>query len=319
MAGGHPLNRLFFLFALLIGCCGYLPVVGSAQAEQSDETGKEQAELIPQDDIILHKGEGEKKKPVTYSLTISKNSERLDLDGYMSSEEDYKTLIGLVKANFPATNLNDDVEIKKEKTEEDVKIGGFSFALKLLGYVETGRASVDNNGLSLRGKANTAVVLTEINKLIESEKPTGIPITLHIARPDKNWQASISGDRLVKISGLIKSRELKDTIFSVVQRRFSDSRIEDRTFIKKDVSEEWAKVSLKSIELLALLEKGSVEITEKTVHLKGDASSSRALYEIDRLSRQLPDGFSLKSEVTAPMLPRAGMVAVPVLGAISQQ
>ncbi len=316
MMGERPFRRQRALFALVLGCCGYLACGSSAvMAEPTANDAPRTEDLIPQDDVIFRNEASADELPITYSLQIYKEPSRIKLKGNMSSQEDYKTLMGLVKANFPAVDLNNRVKINDKAAKEDVKIGGLSFALKLLGYVETGRASVDNNGLSLQGETSTAVVLTEVNKLIENDKPTGMPMNIHIARPERNWQASVSADGVVKISGIVKSDEVRQNILEVINSRFPRFRLEDRTLVNKSISDAWESVSLRSVELLSLLEKGSVEVTEQTIHLKGDASNGKALLMIDAVGAKLPSGFALRSEVTAPAPPHAGIAAVPVLGA----
>jgi hypothetical protein len=171
----------------------------------------------------------------------------------------------------------------------------------------------------LKGETSTAVVLTEVNKLIENDKPTGMPMNIHIARPEKNWQASVSADGIVKISGVVKSDEVKQKILDVIDRRFPRFRLEDKTLLNKKISDEWGDVSLRSVELLSLLEKGSVEVTEQTIHLKGDASNGKAILMIDAIGAKLPSGFALKSEVTAPAPPHAGIAAMPTLGTTVRQ
>lgn len=318
MMGEHPFRKQRAFLALVLGCCGYL-ACGSAVVAEATGQNAQQADLIPQDDVIFRNEVSADELPITYSLHIYKEPSRIKLKGNMSSEEDYKTLMGLVKANFPAADLNNRVKIDDKSAKEDVKIGGLSFALKLLGYVETGRASVNNNGLSLQGEASTAVVLTEVNKLIENDKPTGMPIDIHIARPEKNWQASVSADGVVKISGVVKSEDVKKQILDVINSRFPRSRLDDKTLVNNKISDEWGNVSLRSIELLSLLDKGSVEVTEETIHLKGDASNGKALLMIEAISGKLPNGFALKSEVTAPAPPHAGIAAVPALSTMVRQ
>ena len=45
-------------------------------------------------------------EPITYAVRIHKELDRIKLKGSMSSEEDQKTLIGLVKASFPSATIS---------------------------------------------------------------------------------------------------------------------------------------------------------------------------------------------------------------------
>ena len=319
MTGDRPFKTQRFLLALVLGCCGYIAQAGVTAAADTNEAAVQQKDLIPQDDIVFRTETSADQSPVTYSLQIHKEPSRIKFKGSMSSEDDYRTLVGMVTGSFPGVDPKYRVKITDEPVAEDVKIGGLSFALKLLGYVENGRASVDNNRLSLHGEASTAVVLTEVNKLIENDKPTGMPMEIHISRPEKNWQASVSKERVVKISGVIKNTQAKQKILELISARFPGFQLEDKTALNDDVSDEWEEISLRSVEMLSHLEKGSVEVTEQVVNLKGDASNGKAVVEIDSISGQLPGGIALKSEVTAPAPPLAGIAAVPSFNAVVPQ
>ena len=315
MSGGRPLKRpikrpsavLFFI----LSCCGYaLPIASSstASAEQFDAS---QVEMIPQDEVVVQNEGGIDNLPITYSLRIYKEPDRIKLKGRMSSEEDYKTLIGLVKANFPSVDLSDRIKVKESAPDADVKIGGLSFALKLLGYLETGRALVDNNGLDLQGAASTAVVLTEVKKIIENNKPTGVPLkNIRIAPPSKAWSASLTRDGTLKFSGMLPHKDGRKAIMEEAKTLFPAFTIDENCSVSDSVPSSWAPAALQSLRLLAILSQGSVELTEDTIHLKGIAPTETALKTIDLIAEGFPSGFSLKSEVTAPAA-HPGVAAVP--------
>jgi hypothetical protein len=312
MTGEQPVKRLRVFLAFVLSCCGYIFWI-SAPA-RADEADTKPAELIPQDEVIVQNRAAAESLPITYSLRIYKEPDRIKLKGNMSSEEDYKTLIGLIKANFPSVNLSDRVTVDEDAVDGDVKIGGLSFALKLLGYLETGQASVDDNGLSLEGSASTAVVLGEVKTLIEKDKPTGVPIkNIRIAPPEKSWHASVTDERTVKITGVVPSEEDRAQLLAFVRQKFSGYVIEDNTAINDKLDARWFQAALNSLELLALLDKGSVEVTEQTIHLVGSAASEMAMKSIDSKASSLPSGFALKSEVTAPA-PYHGFAAIPAAG-----
>lgn len=313
MTGEKPVKWPKAVFAFVLGCCGYVFLGITHSPLRAEEADTQQADMIPQDEVIV-RGEGlAENLPITYSLRITKNPERIKLKGNMSSEEDYKTLIGMVKANFPSTSVVDRVKINEDVSNADVKIGGLGFALKLLGYLESGQAYVDNNGISLEGSASTAVVLTEVKNLIENDKPTGVPLkNIRIAPPEKSWHASVTPDRTIKITGIVPSKDSQKAISDYANQKFSNFDIDDGAVINNQLPDRWTQAAQKSIDLLFLLDMGSVEITEQTIHLKGNATSDTALKSIDAIANDLPSGFALKSEVTAPAPPHAGIAAMPL-------
>jgi hypothetical protein len=311
MSGEHPLQGPGAFFSFLIGCCGCIVTLTTLPGQAAEAV--QQADMIPQDEVVVLGDPNAADNPVTYSLRIYKEPDRIKLKGSISSEEEYKTLMGLVKANFPTIDLSDRIKIDDKAPDGEVKVGGLSFALKLLGYVETGQASVDNNGLFVEGSANTAVVLTEVEKLVKEDKPAGVPIkNLRIAPPRKSWNASIRSEGVLRITGVASTEKQRQELVDLARQKFSYLQILDETVVVTDgLPESWGKVARRSIELLELLEQGSVEVTEQMVHLKGHASTVKGLETIDAIGTNLPGGVALRSEVTAPANQPEGVAAIP--------
>lgn len=309
MPGDKPVRRNGASFALIVSCCGCALWCGANIEARAEPAASAQSAMIPQDDIVVQdEGDGP-SQPVTYSLRIHKEFDRIKLKGSMSSEEDYKTLIGLVKASFPSATINNRVKVMKSAANRDVKIGGLSFALKLLGYVETGNASVDDNGVSIEGSASTAVILNEVKKTLANDRPTGVPIrSIRIAPPTKSWIASVTKEGTLTISGVVPNESGKQAITAAAGRMFPECDVIDGTGVNTRLPDRWMKAALHALDLLRLLDTGSVEITNQSIRLKGDAPSETAVQMIDARATEIPNGFSLNSEVTAPS--RAGVAAI---------
>ena len=310
MSGDKPIRRYGASFVLVLSCCGCALWGGaSIEARAAEPAASPQSAMIPQD-VIVVQDEGEKSsEPVTYSVRIHKDLDRIKLKGSMSSEEDQKTLIGLVKASFPSATIVNRVKLRKSGPDREVKIGALSFALKLLGYVETGKASVDDNGISMEGSASTAVILNEVKKTLANDRPTGVPIrSVRIAPPMKSWTASVTKDNTLTISGVVPDETGKQAITATAERMWPECDVIDGTGFNTRLPDRWMKAALHALELLRLLDNGSVEITDQSIRLKGDAPSETAVKMIDARSTEIPNGFSLNSEVTAPGRP--GVAAI---------
>ena len=311
MSGDKPMRRYGASFALILSCCGCALWWSASVEARAQSTPNGQSAMIPQD-VIVVKDEGTGPvQPVTYSVRIYKEFDRIKLKGSMSSEEDQKTLIGLVKASFPSATVNNRVKIRKSAANRDVKIGGLSFALKLLGYVETGNASVDDNGVWIEGSASTAVILNEVKKTLANDRPTGVPIrSVRIAPPTKSWTASVTKDGSLTISGVVPDESGKQLVTAAATRMWPECDVVDLTGVNTHLPDRWMKAAFHALNLLRLLENGSVEITEQSIRLKGDAPSETAAMLIDARSTEIPTGFSLNSEVTAPGRPGVAAISL---------
>jgi hypothetical protein len=310
MSGDKPVRQNGAFFALILGCCGWTLCCGATlEARAESTTASLQSAMIPQDVVIVQDEGVGSSQPVTYSIRIYKELDRIKLKGSMSSEEDQKTLIGLVKASFPSASINNRVKVRKSAADRDVKIGGLSFALKLLGYVETGSALVDDNGVSIEGSASTAVILNEVKKTLANDRPTGILIrSVRIAPPTKSWTASVTKEGTLTISGVVPDESGKQFITATAGRMWPECDVIDGTGVNTRLPDKWMKAALHALNLLRLLDNGSVEITDQSIRLKGDAPSETAVMLIDARSTEIPNGFSLNSEVTAPGRP--GVAAI---------
>jgi hypothetical protein len=310
MSGDKPFRRNGAFFALILSCCGCTFWWGANSEARAGSAASAQSAMITQDEIVVQDEASGPNLPVTYSVRIHKETDRIKLKGTMSSKEDYKTLIGLVKASFPSATISKRIEIVHSANRSDVKIGGLSFALKILGYVEAGKALIDDNGISIEGSASTAVVLDEVKRAIANDRPTGVPLrSIRIAPPTKSWTASIRKEGTLTISGVVPDESGKQMITAAAGRMFPECDLVDGSGVNTGLPDRWMKAAVHALELLRLLDNGSVEITDQSIRLKGDAASETAVQLIDAHSAQIPDGFSLNSEVSAPP-GRPGVAAI---------
>jgi hypothetical protein len=315
MSGDKPLRRYGASVALILSCLGCAVWYNAShQPARAESALGAQSEMIPQDEILVqNEGAGE-NRPITYSVRIYKDLDRIKIKGNMSSDEDYKTLVGLVKATFPSGTISKNIKITTTPGSHDVKIGGLSFALKLLASLECGKANVDDNGVWLEGAASTAVVLNEVKKTIADDRPTGVPIKfIRVSPPLKSWTASIK-DGSLKISGVMPDETGKRAITVAAGKMFPEYDISDHTGVNTRLPDRWMKAALHALSLLQLLDNGSVEITDQSIRLKGDAPSETAVKMIDARATEIPSGFSLNSEVSSPGRP--GVAAISMDGTL---
>lgn len=293
---------------LKCGCVKFIPICMASAllsgvftgAGAGEERGKS-GEPIPQDEVVVADPDSAKDVPVTYSVRISKESDRIKLKGNISSEEDYKTLIGMIKANFPSMTVRDRVRIEPSAPVPDVKIGGLSFALKVLGYVENGHAIFDDNGLLLEGSVDTATVLDQVQQFVEKEKPEGVSVKgLRVSAPELSWRVQLDESDTIKISGIIPDDEKKSEVLSELRVHFPAHTIVDNSKFSDGLPEHWDESVSKSIEILAYLEYGLIDVTETAINVKGHAEDKAKLVLLLETTKEVPSSVAVNSEVTAP-------------------
>lgn len=257
-----------------------------------------------------------------FNLRIFKETDRIKLKGHLLSEEDHKTVLGVVKAAFPTTDLTDRLKIEENPTKTTLKVGSITFALKALTYMETGTAIVDGVSVSFDGEVETATAHDEIKKFIKSSLPTGVILkSQNIKAPPKSffWHAKLK-DGNISIRGAVLSKENKKSLIDRAHALFKGMKFSDYITISLGVSasegapENWEEATLHSLAVLRLLKSGSIEMKGQTISVEGVAVNKDVLIAIDRLASKYPSGFSLASHVRLPSRKDAdatGVLAMP--------
>lgn len=248
--------------------------------------------------------------PSAFLLRIQKDAGRIKLKGNMPSEEDHKTVLGLVKANFASIDINDRVKAAKGQPGTTVKVGGVNFALKVLSCLETGTATIDDGGVTLGGVAATSALYDEARKHIDTGRPIGVEVKSHnITPPSKTlkWSAVFSNGHL-SMSGVVAGEDDKKVLETTARKLFGHT-IDSSTDLAESAPDSWMTAALHSLQLLRNLEWGTVQITDQSIYVEGTAADESALMEIDALADQYPRGFALESKVSSQR--RAGGNGAP--------
>jgi hypothetical protein len=253
------------------------------------------------------------KQQVAYSIKVMKLApDKLKLKGQVLTQEDHKALIGLVKASFPSANVTDRIKIAGAP-QLDTKpsgIGGISFALKILKFLENGEVRIDERGVDLSGRTESNAAHAEVLGFIETP-PTGVVVRqAQIKAPENalSWRAEVSQGR-VRLTGAVPDSDGKKKLEASVQKLFSGLEIVNDTYIAQGAPESWLNAAMHSLHVLRLLDTGFVQLADHTIRLDGHASDELKLGKIDILADQYPTGFSFQSKVSAPT--QASMIVIP--------
>jgi hypothetical protein len=285
--------------------CGFallgLPALIMPLLVKADRAYAQQAGMVDGATAAIAGGAGAAKLPVTYSIRVHKqSSEKLKLKGMVATKEDHKALLGLIKASFPSADVSDRIKIANvPKTE--MKLGGISFALKALSYLQTGSATIDEQGVALSGEAESRAFYKEVRTLIATGRPTGLIVKDAIAEPRNEfaWRAEVAEGKL-RLTGAVPDGADKKELEAVVQKLFSGAEIVDNTYVSEGAPESWLDAAMHSLKVLRLLNSGVVQLADHSVRLDGHASDEATLRKIDDLADRYPAGFALESQVSVP-------------------
>ena len=107
----------------------------------------------------------------------------LRLRGLVPSEEDRRTVLGMVKAHFADLEVEDRLKIAEGGPPREQWLGAVSFGLKQLSHLKQGSARLLNVGLKVDGEARSAADYAEVKKALAGPLPTGLTILSDHVRP----------------------------------------------------------------------------------------------------------------------------------------
>ncbi len=290
---GKPRGALFLfgsLGAAFLFSAGFLFVTGQLAAEQSLRDASRKSGAVDE-------GAAGAETPA-FSLRIKKDVDRIKLKGTMPSEEDHKTLLGLVKANFASVYIKDRVKSAKGTARTNVKVGSVNFALKVLSCLETGTANVDSDKVTLGGVAATSALYEEAWDRVDKGRPTGVHVEISGIKPPSEaptWTAIYSNGHL-SMTGVVPDEGKKKVLETAARELFGQASYV-RTGVVETTPDNWMAAALHSLQLLRNLERGTVEITDQSIRVEGKAADETVLKTVDKLADKYPRGFALNSKV----------------------
>jgi hypothetical protein len=218
----------------------------------------------------------------------------------------------MVKASFPSADVTDRVKIA-ETSHPDTKpsgIGGISFALKTLGFLQSGEVRIDENGVDLSGSTESNSSYAEVLGFV-ANPPTGVFVRQSQIKPPQNalsWRAEVGRGR-VTLTGAVPDSAGKKMLENSVQKLFSGLEVVNDTYIAEGAPESWLNAAIHSLHVLRLLDTGVVQLADHSIRVDGHAADELTLTQIDSLAGQYPTGFSFESQVSAPI--KASMMTLP--------
>ena len=95
-----------------------------------------------------------------YVWSASRIDSTLRLRGFVPSEEDRRTVLGMVKAHFADLEVEDRLKIAEGGPPREQWLGAVSFGLKQLSHLKQGSTRLLNAGLKVEGEARNAPTTT---------------------------------------------------------------------------------------------------------------------------------------------------------------
>jgi hypothetical protein len=246
-------------------------------------------------------GDTQSNKKKAYVWSAARSGSMLRLRGLVPSEEDRRTVLGMVKAHFADLEVEDRLKIADGSPPREQWLGAVSFGLKQLSHLKQGSARLLNEGLKVDGEARSAVDYAEVKKALTGPMPTGLTILNDHVRPPLAdpfvFTATLGPDALV-LTGSVPSEERRKDLKELVRQLFERPMLDDQLQLASGAPQRWNDAVEVSLRALSRLNSGKIAISGRALSIEGIApDKGTALAVSYQLKRDLPALFSSSEKI----------------------
>ena len=262
-----------------------------------------------------------KERPVGYVWSAMRSKSRLRLSGNVPSQEDQRTLLGMVKALFPDLEVKDRMKIVDIGTPTEQWLGAVSFGLQQLAHLKFGSVWLLKSSLRISGEASSNEDFAEVKKALAGPLPTGLTIKRANVRPpnaDPFVFTADLGTNALSLAGSVPSEEARKQLRELSRELFERPGFDDRLELASGAPEGWDDAVTVALRALSSLESGKVSLSGLAVTIEGMAPDQGTAVAVSyQLRRDLPEPFSTSESIKWKEANAAGDVASEVIPALS--
>jgi hypothetical protein len=242
-----------------------------------------------------------KERPVGYVWSAMRAESGLRLRGAVPSEDDRRTLLGMVKALFPDLKVEDDLEVVEGGPPKEQWLGAVSFGLQQLAHLKRGSIRLLNARMRVSGEAHSAKDYIEVKKALAGPLPTGLVIKVDNVRPpiaDPFVFTADLGTNALSFAGSVPSEDSRKQLRELSRELFERPGLDDRLEIASGAPEGWDEAVIVALRALSSLESGKVSLSDLAVTIEGIAPDQGTAVAVSyQLRRDLPEPFSTSESI----------------------
>jgi OOP family OmpA-OmpF porin len=231
------------------------------------------------------------------------DSESVTFSGFVPNEVTRETLIAAAKANFAGVPIVDQLEIASG--EPDGFAEAASFALAALSRLSEGGVMLDGLTLDVAGRARTVDEYESALRGLTEGLPKGVTVVADDIKPavvsPYEWHGEKDGASVV-LSGYVPSLAVQGELKSLARAQFAGQLLTDRTRVAAgEPKMDWIGGIKFAMGELAKLNRGTVNLGDRSFSIEGEATSPDAFAEIIALNqRTLPASLELADASVVP-------------------
>jgi hypothetical protein len=260
----------------------------------------------------------DQSKKKAYVWSASRSGSMLRLRGLVPSEEDRRTVLGMVKAHFADLEVEDRLKIAEGGPPREQWLGAVSFGLKQLSHLKQGSTRLLNDGLKVDGEARSAPDYAEVKKALSGPMPTGLTVLSDHVRPplvDPFVFAATLGPNALVLTGSVPSEESRKDMKELSRHLFERPMLDDQLQLASGAPKGWDNAVEASLRALSRLDSGKITLSGLAVTIEGVAPDKGTAIAVSyQLKRDLPELFSSSENIKwkeADVSSGAGAAIVP--------
>jgi OOP family OmpA-OmpF porin len=246
-------------------------------------------------------GTANQSKPRAYVWSARRLDSTLMLRGFVPSEEDRRTVLGMVKAHFAELEVEDRLKVTSGSPPREQWLGAVSFGLKQLAHLKQGSARLLNEGLKVEGEARSADDYAEAKKALGGPMPAGLVLLNSNIRPPVvkpfTFVAAL-GPNTLTLTGSVPSEDTRKQIKDWSRRYFERPTLDDQLQLASGAPKKWDNAVEASLKALSQLDTGKVSLSGVAITIEGVARDKGTAIAVSyQLKRDLPALFSSSESI----------------------
>ncbi len=239
-----------------------------------------------------------------YVWSATRIESGIRLRGYVPTDEDRRTVLGMVKAHFPDLQVEDRLKVKVAQgaPPQDQWLGAVSFGLKQLSHLKRGSARLYNVELKVDGVARSADDYAEVKKALAGPLPTGLSVASESIKPpvaDPFIFVADLGANALSLSGSVPSEGARKQLRELSRQLFRRPGLDDRLELASGAPKDWDEAVAAALRALSQLESGKIALSGLAVTIQGVAPDKGTAVAVSyQLRRDLPALFSTSESIS---------------------
>ncbi len=294
----------------------------SGRAATPDGQTADAEESTAEDEPKPQQAAEETDKVEPYRWLARRSENKVKLRGFVPSEKDQRTVVGMAKAHFANLEIDDALKVAGGAPPKEQWLGAVSFALKQLTHIEEGNVRLSDVALSLDGRAKTAADYNELQAAIHGALPTGMSLQkMAVAPPVAEpfvFTASLEGN-ILTLAGNVPNAELQSRLLELAAQAFQGRAIDDQLTIAAGAPENWKDAATAALAALSRLQEGKVTLSGDDLKIDGMAADKSTATELSfQLRRDLPSPYRASENIRWKEAGQRGDIANTIIPRIKE-